>query len=262
MSASDRFCGNASPRRRRGRFVDERFAAPAGGRASTRSGPPRARPEKRARKGADAVGSGDLRQRHEADVVAVAPMALTRIAESRDDEHGALDRLAASVDSSGLARSSPCFAWSPSPAARGRISPFPAVEASDPPMPRSGGAGGPSEGRWRGSLTLAAGLVCCCGGAAAPLAGAAALASAAGAAAAAVVAAAGAAGVSSAMTVGGTMVTTVGSPLAPTGLQPSGRVRSETCTELWKSRPVRSIVSEYLGDVVRRRHDFYGAARD
>ena len=48
--------------------------------------------------GADAMGSGDLRQRHEADVVAVAPMALTRIAESRDDEHGAPDRLAAIVD--------------------------------------------------------------------------------------------------------------------------------------------------------------------
>ena len=47
-----------------------------------------------------------------------------------------------------------------------------------------------------------------------------------------------------AMTVGGTMVTTVRSALAPTGLQPSGSLRSETCTESWKSRPVRSIVSD------------------
>ena len=44
------------------------------------------------------------------------------------------------------------------------------------------------------------------------------------------------------MTVGGTMVTTVRSVLAATSLQPSGSLRSETCTESAKSRPVRSIV--------------------
>src|SRR5271166_947537 len=35
----------------------------------------------------DAMCGGDRFERHEADIVAVAPMALARIAESRDDEH-------------------------------------------------------------------------------------------------------------------------------------------------------------------------------
>ena len=40
----------------------------------------------------DAMRLGDRLERHEADVVSVARVALARIAESRDDEHGAPDR--------------------------------------------------------------------------------------------------------------------------------------------------------------------------
>ena len=40
----------------------------------------------------------------------------------------------------------PCFAWSPSPALRGRISEPASADALDPPLPQSGGGGGPCEG--------------------------------------------------------------------------------------------------------------------
>src|SRR5208282_5865798 len=44
----------------------------------------------------------------------------------------------------------PSFGRSPSPDSRGRISEPATVEATDPPLPRSGGGGGPCEAWWRG----------------------------------------------------------------------------------------------------------------
>ena len=71
-------------------------------------------------------------------------------------------------------------------------------------------------------------------------------------AAAAVVAAAGAA--SSARALGGASVTTVKSRSRIVGVQPSGSLIAEMCSESLKSRPVRSAVSEPRDVVGRNLH--------
>ena len=167
----------------------------------------------------EAMRGGDRRERHEADIVTVARVARARIAESRDDEHGAPDSDARRRRTAPSRRSGP-------------------GEALTSYFLAAGLAGGRGRGlrgsgralRGRGGLGVAGRR----GGG--------------GAAAAA------AAGVSSAMTVGGTMVTTVRSRL---GADRLAALRQLEVRDMHRIVEVEAgeVDRDRLGDVVRRRHN-------